>query len=122
MRQPRFITALVLAAMVATAACASRRAGTAAGDAATADSASVIVVDNRGFDNMTIYLLESGTVRRRLGSANGLSKVRLPIPRSVVGNGRELQFIADPIGSSRASVSQRIFVRPGDEVVMTIMP
>ena len=122
MRQTRRFVVMMLAALsVSTAACGSKRVETSGGDAAS-EATPVIVVDNRGFADMTIYLLEGGSVRHRLGTANGLSRTRLTISRSFVGNGRDLQFVADPIGSNRASVSQRIFVRPGDSVVMTIMP
>jgi hypothetical protein len=34
----------------------------------------------------------------------------------------QLRFIADPIGSTRASVSEEITVAPGDTVMMTIPP
>jgi hypothetical protein len=33
-----------------------------------------------------------------------------------------LRFIADPIGSNRAGVSEEIMVTPGDSVVLTIPP
>jgi hypothetical protein len=93
---------------------------TSAGDVAP-DSATAVIVDNQGLLDMTIYLLEGGSVRRRLGTASGLRKTRIPISSTIVGNGRELQFVADPIASRGNSVSQRIFVRRGDEVMLTIM-
>ncbi len=77
-------------------------------------------IQNRGTSDMTIYILE-GSARIRLGTANGNSTAKLAIPHSIVGGGRELQFLADPIGSRRTTVSERIFVRPGDTVVLTIM-
>jgi hypothetical protein len=117
----RVFYAAALAAIVGfAAACGSRTMQTSAGDVAP-DSATVLIVDNQGLLEMTIYLLEGGSVRRRLGTASGLRKTRIPIASTIVGNGRELQFVADPIGSRGNAVSQRIYVRRGDEVMLTIM-
>jgi hypothetical protein len=103
-----------------TAACGGRDVETSAGEVALADAAH-LVVDNQGFLDMTIYVLE-GSARRRLGTATGGTRSRILIPPSVIGNGRDLQFLADPIGGRRNSVSQRIFVTPGEEVRLTILP
>lgn len=81
---------------------------------------SFVEVQNRGYADMTVYIVEGGS-RIRLGLANGNSTTRLAIPQSVVGGGRELQFLADPIGSTRTSVSDRIMVLPGDVVTLTIL-
>jgi hypothetical protein len=117
-----FAVLAVLAVMAgATAACGSRTVETSAGDVAPADSATVLIVDNQGLLDMNIFLLEGGAVRRRLGTATGLAKTRIPIPSTIVGTGRDLQFVADPIASRGSSVSRRIFVRRGDEVVLTIL-
>jgi hypothetical protein len=121
MRRARVFWAAALAAIMgSTAACGARTMQTSAGDVAP-DSATAVIVDNQGLLDMTIYLLEGGSVRRRLGTASGLRKTRIPISSTIVGNGRELQFVADPIASRGNSVSQRIFVRRGDEVMLTIM-
>lgn len=114
------VAVFALAAM-ASAACGRRTVETSAGDVVP-DSATYLIVDNRAFPDMTIYLLEGGSARQRLGTAWGLKSTRIPISRTIVGAGRELQFVADPIGARGNSVSQRIFVRRGDQVVMTIMP
>jgi len=122
MRRARVFAAVALAAILGfAAACGSRTMQTSAGDVARPDSATVLIVDNQALLDMTIYLLEGGSVRRRLGTASGLKKTRIPIASTIVGNGRELQFVADPVASRGNSVSQRIFVRRGDEVMLTIM-
>jgi hypothetical protein len=122
MRQTRVLTIAALAIVsMATAACGARQVETAGGDVALADSTSIIV-NNQGLLDMTMYVLEGGSLRRRLGTANGLTRTRIAIPRSLVGNGRDLQFLADPIGARGNSVSQRIFVSPGDQVGLTILP
>ena len=59
--------------------------------------------------------------RIRVGTATGSRTTifRLPINITTV---ESLQFIADPIGSSRAPVSDEILVSPGDVVTLTIPP
>jgi predicted small secreted protein len=108
--------AIVLAAT--TAACAKRSG--AGRDITSAETTTSIVIDNRSFSEMVIYVLEGSSVRRRIGTAIGMAKTRLTIPRSLVGNGRELQFLADPVGSSSTAVSQRMWVTPGDQVGLMI--
>lgn len=80
-----------------------------------------VQVDNRGFADMTIYALRSSQ-RVRLGVAPGYSVRVFDVPRALIGGLTTLRFIADPIGTTRASVSEEITVAPGDTVVMTIPP
>ena len=120
MRQTRLFAIVALALISAgTAACGRKQVETDAGGAVRADSTS-IVVENRALYDMTIYVLE-GSARRRLGTAGSVSTTRLDIPRTVVGNGRELQFLADPFAGRGNAVSERIYVRPGEQVTMTIV-
>ena len=70
---------------------------------------------------MTVYVVE-GSARRRLGLATGSSTTKMTIPASAVAGGRELQFLADPIGSDRTAISDRIYVRPGETVTLMIPP
>lgn len=78
-----------------------------------------VEVDNRGFADMTIYVVDGGQ-RVRLGSAPGNARTELLIPAHLVSTARPLQFLADPIGSSRTAVSDTIYVEPGDRVVLMI--
>jgi hypothetical protein len=81
----------------------------------------VLQVDNQGFLDMDVYAARS-VQRVRLGIAPGNSKTNFTIPSTLVSGLTSLRFIADPIGGSRASVSQEITVAPGDTVVLTIPP
>ncbi len=81
----------------------------------------VVQVDNQGFLDMNVYAVRS-TQRVRLGTAAGNSKTNLTIPRSLIAGLTPLRFVADPIGGSRASVSQEITVAPADTVELTIPP
>jgi hypothetical protein len=81
----------------------------------------VVQVDNQGFLDMVVYALRSSQ-RIRLGIATGNGKTNFNIPQALMSGLTTLRFIADPVGGSRASVSQEITVAPGDTVVLTIPP
>ena len=70
---------------------------------------------------MNVYAARSAQ-RVRLGTATGNSKTNFTVPSTLVNGLTPLRFIADPIGGTRASVSQEITVAPGDTVVLTIPP
>jgi hypothetical protein len=78
-----------------------------------------LVVDNRAFTDMTVYVVE-GSSRRRLGFAPGNTTTEMAIPSTLMN--RDLQLLADPLGSNRTSVSNRLFVVPGQVVTLTIPP
>lgn len=103
------------ALVVLTACGAARPSGSPAVSPRT-----ILEVDNRGFADMTVYVVESSR-RIRLGTATGNSTTKLMIPVSLVGGGRELQFLCDPIGGNRPAVSERLFVWPGEQVKLTIL-
>lgn len=115
--KPRLFALLVFAAFIA-ACYAAARQGSPVG---AADEQTVLRVDNRAFLDMTIYAARSSQ-RVRLGTASGNSNTVFTIPRSLMSGTTALSFIADPIGSSRASISEEIVVTPGDSVVLLIPP
>ena len=84
-----------------------------------AEEETTVRVENHAWMDMTIYAIASGQ-RVRLGSVSGSSTAVLRIPPGVVGLGRNLTFVADPLGSSRTSSSFEIYVRPGEEITLTI--
>jgi hypothetical protein len=75
-------------------------------------------VENRAFTDMTIYIVHQSQ-RVRLGTVSALTTTTFPIPRQFV-SGASVRFVADPLGSSRAPVSEEISVSPGDEIVLVI--
>ena len=111
----RTLVSSFMLALALVTACASSR-GSRPG---TDPTRTVLVVDNRGFADMTAYVVTGGQ-RIRLGIANGLSKTELTIPATAVSGAGDLQFYFDPIGGTRAAVSERIYVRPGDRVTLLI--
>jgi hypothetical protein len=83
--------------------------------------ATVLRVENQAFLDMTIYVYRNST-RIRLGQARGNTVTKLTIPTSLMFGSTPLRFQADPIGGTRAPISQEILVSPGDEVTLTIPP
>ena len=108
---------MLLGASAIVAACA----GATAGSGTSNQAATVVEVDNQGLADMNIYVYNQGQ-RYRVGFAGGLRKTPLTIPHTLIPGTGELQFLADPVGSNRASVSNRIFITPGDTVSMIIPP
>jgi hypothetical protein len=86
------------------------------------NDAATVEVENRAFADMTVYVVDVGGARRRLGTATGLTTTMFTIPQTAVGNGREILFVVDPIGGARASYTNRLYVTPGDEVRLVIPP
>ena len=105
-------------ALIALSACSGFRRGAGATDP---NAPTIVQVDNRGFLDMAVYVLRSAE-RVRLGTANGNAKTNFRVPSGMVSGLTPLRFIADPIGSTRASVSEEITVAPGDTVVLMIPP
>jgi hypothetical protein len=85
------------------------------------NAAAMVQVENRGFADMVIYAVSSGT-RVRLGLATGNSTKSFTIPAALVRGAGPLRFLADPIGGSRSPISEDILVSPGDIVSLTIPP
>lgn len=79
-----------------------------------------VTVDNQSFLDMTVYATRGQRIR--LGTAPGHSKTVLVIPEVLLGGGGNIRFVADPIGSSRASVSEEITVYKGDDIGLRIPP
>ena len=79
-------------------------------------------VDNQANLDMTIYVLRSGGSRERLGTSTAHTRMTFTIPDRLIFGLTPLRFQADPIGASRAPVSQEITVSPGDTVRLIIPP
>ena len=110
----RLVTIAVMAGSMLLAACGSARRSAPV-------ERTTVEVDNRGFEDMTVYVVD-GSQRLRLGAAPGLRRTVLTIPAHAVGPARDLQFLADPLGSSRTAISQRLYVRQGERVQLVISP
>ncbi|HUF29548.1 MAG TPA: hypothetical protein VMM77_02715 [Gemmatimonadaceae bacterium] len=122
------LSALIVAAL-AIGACAKASTSTASGTISANAARSVpnardatLRVDNQAFPDMAIYVVESSGMRSRIGTATGNSVTTLRIPGSLLGGVRSLRFQADPIGGSRAPISEEITLVPGEVITLTIPP
>lgn len=78
-----------------------------------------VQIDNQNFNDMNIYLIDSGT-RVFLGSVDGLSKGSLSIPRGANPSSFQVRLLADPIGGSSPITTPSLLVGPGQNVYWTI--
>lgn len=90
-------------------------------DAPAPQARTTLQVDNRSFNDMTIYVLRSSQ-RVRLGTATGNGTTRFTIPPHLIFGATSLQFLADPIGGNQRPVSESIVVSAGDEITLQIPP
>lgn len=112
-RRPLLLTALV----VLLAACGATRGGGAAADATP------LRINNQSWLDMRIYVVATGSGQRvRLGMVTANSVQTLRIPGHIVGMGREVVFQADPVASNTVASSWNMYVRPGQQVSLTIPP
>ncbi|HEX8907533.1 MAG TPA: hypothetical protein VF771_22010 [Longimicrobiaceae bacterium] len=114
-RALKLTLALVLATLGAAACVGKGR------NAPIPQPATFVHVENQAWLDVDVYAM-SGGLRRRLGLVNANSSARFRIPDSVIGIGRSLQFLVDPVGSSRTGTSFEIYVSPGQEVTLTVPP
>lgn len=115
---PRAVRSLVLtlAALLAVAGCTGKGR-----DAPQPGPTASVTVENQAWLDMNVYVLYGGT-RVRLGQVSATSTRTFTLSSSVVGLGRELRFMADPVGSNQQAESFSMFVRPNDQVRLTIPP
>ena len=112
----RFLTLFLL--LGAAAGCAGNRNR----DPALRPRPTFVQVDNQAWLDMTIYVVESGGSRTRLGSVSSTRTTTLRIPDGLVGPGRRLRFQADPVGSNRVATSFEMNVEAGETIRLTIPP
>ena len=102
------------------AACAgNRRPGTPSDE--TASTRTTVRIENQGWSQAVIYI-DHLSQRVRLGEVEAHSTRTFTIPPDVIGVGRNVRFIADPIGSNRTAQSFDLQVVQGDELHLTIPP
>jgi len=112
---PRAVFARFAALLVIAGGC-SASAGSAP---RPAEPDAVVVVENQAWVDVDVFVVYGGT-RSRLGMVTGNSERRFTLRPAVVGRGRDVRFLADPVGSERTAESFEIYVAPGQEVRLTI--
>lgn len=112
------LRAAAVACVVLAAVACARRSGAGA---EWHNGEATLVVDNQDIADMTIYVVRSGS-RFRVGIAPGLRRTSLRLHAGIIGGGGDIAFLADPVGSRRTPVSERIHVRPGEVIEIVIQP
>jgi hypothetical protein len=111
--------------MLAAAGCASHapdEAGPAPisrADSARDSTGLQVQIDNQNINDMSIYLLRSGT-RFLVGQAGGLSKTTLTIPEAMTPTDLRVRLIAEPIGGSRPIATPVLIVPSGQRIYWSI--
>jgi hypothetical protein len=111
-----FTSRILLLLVVLTVACAKRDPDQPAPE----DAPAVLVVNNHGFLDRTIYLIR-GSLRMRMGVAPGKQTTELVIPERYVRDRTYLRFEADPVGSRAVVSTREELVFPGTIVTLTIV-
>lgn len=109
--------ALMLAAAVSVAACAttSRTAGTGTEILNGEDERSVVKVENRNWSDVTVYAVTGG-LRQRLGSVSSMGSASFRVPTHLLAGSRDLRLLIDPIGGGQEYLSPAVPVYGGQEV------
>ena len=91
----RAVAMMVLSFSMMTA-CAS--AGSHSTSAVSAEQGSIVIhIDNRNYNDMTIYVVHDG-VKSRLDRVTAASTIVLTLPRRMVGQMGFIQLVAAPLG------------------------
>lgn len=93
-----------------------------AGDGDDLNAVTRVRVENQAFLDMNIFVLSESGNRRRLGTVTGNSNQTFVIPPDIIGPANSVRFLAEPIGSNRAPVSNSLSVLPGQTITLTIPP
>jgi hypothetical protein len=131
MRPFVWILAFAVFVSAAIAGCRSSGGGLAAAierserlaDTSSIDTSEATVrVENTRFADLVVYIITEGGMRIRIGTAQGNNTTVLVIPKTFIMHGADLRFFLDPIGGGKEELSDKIYVLPGDEVILTLTP
>ena len=76
-------------------------------------------VTNHNFLDVTVYALHNGQ-RTRVGTVTGSSSQVFYLPARLLGLGREIQLLGDPIGSTDFALTETLMVQPGQYIEWTL--
>ncbi|HET6764911.1 MAG TPA: hypothetical protein VFH27_14600 [Longimicrobiaceae bacterium] len=110
-----------LLVLLATACAGNRRSDTSSPSAEPAAVRTTVRVENQGWSQAVIYVMHLSQ-RVRLGEVDAHGSRTFTVPEDVVGAGRSVTFLADPIGSNRTARSFELQLVRGDELRLTIPP
>jgi len=114
-------TGAILCLLLAAACSGNRRSGNNGPSTEAADVRTTVRVENQGWSQAVIYVMHLSQ-RVRLGEVDAHGSRTFTVPADVVGAGRSVTFVADPIGSNRTARSFELQLVRGDELRLTIPP
>ena len=76
-------------------------------------------VTNHNYLDVVVYVLHDGQ-QTRIGTVTGSSSQQFYIPARLLGQGREIQLLGDPIGSPAFARTETIVVQPGQYIEWTL--
>ena len=108
---------LALAALVPTFSACSRHTppDTSGGSPPDPTAEVALRVVNHHWLDVTIYAIHSGE-RNRVGVVGATTSVTLLLPPYLLGPGREIRLLADPIGARGVATTETLVVQPGQYI------
>ena len=76
-------------------------------------------IDNHNWLDVVVYVVHDGQ-RTRLGLATATSSATFSLPVHLLGQGREVRFLGDPVGGHGTVSSETIVVQPGQSITWTL--
>lgn len=105
---------LSLAAIAVLLGGCGHRNGVADGAGMSGDE-TMIRVSNQNWSDMNVYVVQ-GSTRTRLGTVGSFTSRDFRLPSYVLVRGDDARLLADPIGSTRAHVSEPLSFVPGQQL------
>lgn len=107
---------LVLLLVLAAGACMATGGGHAS---EYAERPVTVSVENQNWHTVHVYVLAGGQ-SQSLGQVSSQSTGEFQVPATIMGSRQEIRLVADPVGTTRGFISDRILVRPGNLVEWTV--
>lgn len=112
--------AVSLAALLALApACWGHRTLARAAQAGAPAGEVALRVTNHNFLDVIVYVVHDGQ-RTRVGTVTGSSTQLFFLPQRLLGQGREIQLLGDPVGSTEVARTDILIVQPGQYIEWTL--
>jgi hypothetical protein len=104
-----------LAALLLTSACWHRHKPASVPSSGAPEGEIALRVTNHNYLDVTVYVLHDGQ-RTRVGTVTGSSTQLFLLPMRLLGQGREIQLLGDPIGSPAFARTETLIVQPGQYI------
>ncbi|HEX5387574.1 MAG TPA: hypothetical protein VFW66_12780 [Gemmatimonadales bacterium] len=107
-------TALPLALVMGLAACGGHNSPETVPNV-DPDTPIALIVQNSHWLDVVVYVVHDGE-STRVGDVTAASTGNFVLPRWMIGQGRAIRLVADPVGSGAGTVTDVLTVLPGESV------